>query len=145
MPVLPKIAAIFPRCTTTDSRWRRNCVERGSPVARWMRLPNFSRKDRVEGPMAPEVSMATGCIIFLFICLFIIYLFLFICLFIYLFLFVCLFIYLIYLFIKLFYLFIHYYNISWWKGKLTTKISICYHFRLQKVIYEKYFLRIHQS
>ncbi len=29
-------------------------------MARWMRLPNFSRKDRVEGPMAPEVSMATG-------------------------------------------------------------------------------------
>ncbi len=25
-------------------------------MARWMRLPNFSRKDRVEGPVAPEVS-----------------------------------------------------------------------------------------
>ncbi len=32
-------------------------------MARWMRLPNFSRKDRVEGPMVPEASMATGCII----------------------------------------------------------------------------------
>ena len=58
---LPSTATAFPSWTAIDSLCRRNWVERGSLDDCEMRLPSSFRNCRVDGPIAPEVSMATGC------------------------------------------------------------------------------------
>ena len=50
----------LPRCTATDSCWRRNMVERGSCVTAGMRRPRFCIRPSACSPQTPDVSTATG-------------------------------------------------------------------------------------
>ena len=50
----------LPRCTATDSLWRRNVVDRGSNVTAAIRRPSSVTNSSACSPQTPDVSMATG-------------------------------------------------------------------------------------
>ena len=59
-PEPPKIDTAFPRCTATDNLCKRNEAARSSPDCRLALQPSSFRNTKDFGPIAPNVSMATG-------------------------------------------------------------------------------------